>query len=40
MTRKTFPVAAPNGEIARVLLAFLATAGLFYVNIMPLSWMG
>jgi predicted MFS family arabinose efflux permease len=35
MTRKTFPVAAPNGEIARVLLAFLATAGLFYVNIMP-----
>ncbi len=35
MTRKIFPVAAPNGEIARVLLAFLATAGLFYVNIMP-----
>lgn len=35
--RKTtlFPKAAPNGEIARVLLAFLATAGLFYVNIMP-----
>lgn len=30
-----FPVAKPNGEIARVLLAFLATAGLFYVNIMP-----
>lgn len=30
-----WPVAAPNGEIARVLLAFLATAGLFYVNIMP-----
>lgn len=29
------PVAKPNGEIARVLLAFLATAGLFYVNIMP-----
>ncbi len=29
------PKAAPNGEIARVLLAFLATAGLFYVNIMP-----
>lgn len=27
--------AAPNGEIARVLLAFLASAGLFYVNIMP-----
>jgi predicted MFS family arabinose efflux permease len=35
MTRNSFPVAAPNGEIARVLLAFLATAGLFYVNIMP-----
>ncbi|MCB1701841.1 MAG: MFS transporter [Halioglobus sp.] len=31
----SWPVAAPNGEIARVLLAFLATAGLFYVNIMP-----
>ena len=30
-----FPTAAPNGEVARVLLAFLATAGLFYVNIMP-----
>ncbi len=25
----------PNSEIARILLAFLATAGLFYVNIMP-----
>jgi len=33
--RGKFPVASPNGEIARVLLAFLATAGLFYVNIMP-----
>lgn len=32
---KRFPVAAPNGEFARLLLAFLATAGLFYVNIMP-----
>lgn len=32
---KRFPTAAPNGEVARVLLAFLATAGLFYVNIMP-----
>lgn len=32
---RRFPVAKPNGEIARVLLAFLATAGLFYVNIMP-----
>lgn len=35
MNARTFPTAAPNGEIARVLLAFLATAGLFYVNIMP-----
>lgn len=35
MTSRRFPTAAPNGEIARVLLAFLATAGLFYVNIMP-----
>jgi hypothetical protein len=35
MTNVKFPVAEPNGEIARVLLAFLATAGLFYVNIMP-----
>jgi MFS family permease len=25
----------PNSEVARVLLAFLATAGIFYVNIMP-----
>ncbi len=29
------PTVSPNGEVARVLLAFLATAGLFYVNIMP-----
>jgi len=29
------PTAAPDGEIARILLAFLATAGIFYVNIMP-----
>ena len=35
MTSRIFPVASPNGEVARVLLAFLATAGLFYVNIMP-----
>jgi len=35
MSKRYFPIAAPNGEIARVLLAFLATAGLFYVNIMP-----
>ena len=35
MANRKIPVAEPNGEIARVLLAFLATAGLFYVNIMP-----
>jgi len=29
------PVVAPNGALARVFLSFLATAGLFYVNIMP-----
>lgn len=29
------PQVSPNGEVARVLLSFLATAGLFYVNIMP-----
>ncbi|MFN2165000.1 MAG: MFS transporter, partial [Anaerolineae bacterium] len=29
------PKVAPNGLAARVFLAFLATAGLFYVNIMP-----
>jgi len=34
-TQQRFPTAAPDGEIARVLLAFLATAGIFYVNIMP-----
>jgi len=27
--------AKPDGELARVLLAFLATAGIFYINIMP-----
>lgn len=27
--------AAPHGEVARVLLAFLASAGIYYVNIMP-----
>ncbi len=32
---RRFPTAAPHGELARLLLAFLATAGLFYVNIMP-----
>lgn len=30
-----FPKVAPAGMTARVFLAFLATAGLFYVNIMP-----
>jgi len=30
-----FPRAAPNGLIASTLVAFIATAGLFYVNIMP-----
>jgi predicted MFS family arabinose efflux permease len=29
------PKVSPNGMLARVLLAFLATAGFFYVNIMP-----
>lgn len=33
--RRRFPAATPDGEVARVLLAFLATAGIFYVNIMP-----
>ncbi|MGH6949245.1 MAG: MFS transporter, partial [Vitreimonas sp.] len=32
---RRLPRAAPDGTIASVLLAFLATAGLFYVNIMP-----
>lgn len=32
--RRTLPMAPPDGLIAAVLLAFLATAGLFYVNIM------
>ena len=35
MALNRLPIASPNGEVARVLLAFLATAGLFYVNIMP-----
>lgn len=30
-----FVKASPDGMVARLLLAFLATAGLFYVNIMP-----
>ena len=32
--RRHFPTAAPDGLLAAVLLAFLATAGFFYVNIM------
>jgi len=32
---RRFPSAAPDGLIAALLLSFLATAGLFYVNIMP-----
>ena len=35
MSRNSIPRAAPEGLLACVLLAFLATAGLFYVNIMP-----
>jgi predicted MFS family arabinose efflux permease len=31
---RRFPRASPDGLVASVLLAFLATAGLFYVNIM------
>ncbi|SEL72257.1 Predicted arabinose efflux permease, MFS family [Colwellia chukchiensis] len=35
----TFPMqqlkVAPNGVIARIILAFLTTAGIFYINIMP-----
>jgi predicted MFS family arabinose efflux permease len=34
-TKSRWPKVAANGMAARVLLAFLATAGLFYVNIMP-----
>jgi predicted MFS family arabinose efflux permease len=30
-----FPKVAPNSMLARVFLAFLSTAGLFYVNILP-----
>ena len=38
MTTELFnrlPKVSPNSMLARVLLAFLATAGFFYVNIMP-----
>jgi predicted MFS family arabinose efflux permease len=31
---KTFKV-SPNGMLARIFLAFLTTAGIFYINIMP-----
>lgn len=34
-TNNGFRPAAPDGIVACVLLAFMATAGLFYVNIMP-----
>ena len=34
MATRRFPTAAPDGLIAAILLSFLATAGLFYVNIM------
>lgn len=33
-TRRNFPTAAPDGFPASIMLSFLATAGLFYVNIM------
>jgi DHA1 family inner membrane transport protein len=33
--RRRFPTAAPSGLVAAFLLSFLATAGFFYVNIMP-----
>ncbi len=35
MSRIDWPKASPDGLVAATLLAFLATAGLFYVNIMP-----
>jgi predicted MFS family arabinose efflux permease len=34
VTARRFPTAAPDGLLAAALLAFLATAGFFYVNIM------
>jgi MFS family permease len=33
--KRALPVAAPDGLVAAVLLSFLSTAGLFYVNILP-----
>jgi len=35
MLFKGFPKVSPNSMKARIILAFLTTAGLFYVNIMP-----
>jgi hypothetical protein len=35
VSARTWPVAGPDGLIAAVLLSFMATAGLFYVNILP-----
>ena len=35
MPVRHLPTAAPDGLLAALLLSFLATAGLFYVNIMP-----
>lgn len=35
MSTADWPKASPDGLVAATLLAFLATAGLFYVNIMP-----
>jgi MFS transporter, DHA1 family, inner membrane transport protein len=32
---RRFPTAPPDGIVAAILLSFLATAGFFYVNIMP-----
>ncbi|MBV6422753.1 MAG: hypothetical protein NAOJABEB_00537 [Steroidobacteraceae bacterium] len=32
---RRFPTAAPDGLMAALLLSFLATAGIFYINIMP-----
>ncbi|MGD9599706.1 MAG: MFS transporter [Steroidobacteraceae bacterium] len=33
--QRRFPTAAPDGLVAALLLSFLATAGIFYINIMP-----
>jgi len=35
VARRHWPTAPPDGLLACVLLAFLASAGLFYVNVMP-----